>query len=200
MTMWPRALTSEQIVRLANGASPLDRSLPPALLHYAFETTNGEAVSNGQSAVGRVDDTGGQVGGPYHGAQVERTLASDAEFGDGKLSLELSSDDDDGLGLAFRMQDPEHYYLFAMDRQRGFRTLTCKDGDSYRLISSRETNYRPFRWYRISVVLDGPKITVFIDGEKELEAEDNTFRTGTFALYSWGCEGARFRNVVWTEK
>ncbi len=200
VTMWPRALTAEQITALANGASPVDRSLPPALLHYAFETTGGTAVSHGRSAVGRIDDTGGHNGGPYHGETARKTVLSNGEFGDGELSLELSSADDDVLGLAFRMQDPERYYLFAMDRQRGFRTLTCKDGDSYRLLDSSEKDYRPFRWYRVSVVLDGPKIAVFIDGEKELEATDTTFRTGTFALYTWGSEGARFRNVVWTPR
>ncbi len=47
------------------------------------------------------------------------------------------------------------------------------------------------------IVLRGPKIAVYLDGEKNLEATDETFGKGTFALYAWGCAGARFRAVRW---
>ena len=48
----------------------------------------------------------------------------------------------------------------------------------------------------VRVVQDGPKLTVYIDGEKDLEAEDATFPKGTIALYSWGSTGVRFRNII----
>src|SRR5690606_11853073 len=43
-----------------------------------------------------------------------------ADFGDGEIELELRSNDDDGLGVAFRVQDEHHHYLWATDLQRKF--------------------------------------------------------------------------------
>jgi hypothetical protein len=59
--------------------------------------------------------------------------------------------------------------------------------------------YEPNRWYELRVVLEGPRITVYVDGEKNLEATDDAFARGKFALYSWGCAGAKFRGVRWIE-
>ena len=118
-------------------------------------------------------------------------------FADGELTLDIASSDNDGLGVAFRCQAPGRYYLWAMDAQRSFRILACKNGDTYRLLVSNSNGYRSHHWYKLRVVLDGPKLTVYLDGEKDLEATDETFRTGTFALYAWGCKGAKFRNVRW---
>ena len=87
-----------------------------------------------------------------------------------------------------------------MDRERGFRALLCKDGDSYRVLDSNEKDYRTFHWYKLRVVLEGPSMKVYLDGDLELETTDAAFDRGTFALYAWGCEGARFRNIVWREK
>lgn len=199
VTMWSEALTEEQITALATGASPIAAKLPRPVVHFGFETSAGEAVTDHRSGVGRIDDTAGHPDGPYHGTGEGGAPVDGLDFGDGELSLDLSSDDDDVLGVAFRLRDPEHYYLFAMDRQRGFRALAVKDGDRYRLLDFNEKDYRTFHWYKLDIVLDGPKITIYMDGDKELEAVDETFASGTFGLYAWGCSGAKFRNIVWRE-
>ena len=198
-TMWAQALTKEQIGALAKGMSPLDESLPPPVLHYAFETRAGEAVHDGLAATGPVDETGGHPRGPYPATGVDSAGRKSTKVTDGELSLEFSSDDDDTLGVAFRMSDPDHYYLFAMDRERGFRALLRKDGDRSHLLASNEKDYRTFHWYKLRVVLDGPRMRIYLDGDLELEATDPEFASGTFALYASGCEGARFRNIVWRE-
>ncbi|MGD8240167.1 MAG: DUF1080 domain-containing protein, partial [Armatimonadota bacterium] len=59
--------------------------------------------------------------------------------------------------------------------------------------------YQANRWYSLRIVLAGPRITVYLDGEKDLEATDDTLGKGTFALYSWGSTGAKFRSVRWQE-
>jgi len=118
-------------------------------------------------------------------------------FKDGKLQLQISSSDDDVLGVAFRIQGRDRYYLWAMDRQRGFHILALKNGSSYRLLSSSSNRYEPNRWYDLEVMLEGPRITVHLDGKKDLEAADSTLERGTFALHAWGCAGAKFRNIRW---
>jgi len=84
-----------------------------------------------------------------------------------------------------------------MDEQRGFHILALKDGETYRLLASRKAGYRRNQWYRLKVALRGSKLAVHVDGKLDLEADDATLRTGSFALYAWGCAGARFRNVRW---
>ena len=119
---------------------------------------------------------------------------------DGTLTLEIASEDDDGLGVAFRLQDTEHYYLWYMDRQRAFRVLTCKNGDEYRMLSCNHTGYESNHWYKVAVVLKNTDIAVYLDGELECQVTDETLHGEDFALYSWGCTGAKFRNVKWEPK
>ncbi len=126
-----------------------------------------------------------------------RAFAPGADFTDGEVSLDISSADDDGIGIAFRFADREHHYLFTMDRQRSFRVLALKNGDEYEVVSQNATGFVSGRWYALRVVLDGSNMSVWIDGEKEFEITDETLESGTFALYSWGSTGAKFRNVKW---
>ena len=117
------------------------------------------------------------------------------EFSDGEVLLEISTSDDDGLGVAFRYQGPEKNYLWAMDSQRGFHILAVNDGEDYRILAKNTASYQANRWYQLRVVLKGPKIEVYVDGQLDLEATDETFAKGTVALYAWGCAGTKFRNV-----
>ena len=87
-----------------------------------------------------------------------------------------------------------------MDRQRSFHILGKKQGNHYETLAQNKVKYESNRWYKLRIVLDGPKITVCVDGQKDLEAVDETFADGAIALYAWGCAGARFRNVRWQEK
>jgi len=58
----------------------------------------------------------------------------------------------------------------------------------------------PGQWYEVRVALDGTRITVQVDGEKDLEAEDARFTAGTLAFYAWGNSGVNFRNVMFKAK
>ena len=151
-------------------------------------------LSNHYKAVAGDADFRGERPGTY------RAYVPGADHADGELSLEIASSDNDGLGVAFRFQSPERHYLWAMDKQRGFRVLALKDGKTYRILAHRAEGYASSHWYKLRVVLAGPKITVYLDGKKDLEAVDATLEKGTFALYAWGCAGARFRGARWVPK
>ena len=116
---------------------------------------------------------------------------------DGELSLEVSSTDNDGVGVAFRVQADDRYYLWAMDAQRRFHILARKDGDSYQVLAKNGEGYAANRWYRVRVVLRGADLSVFVDDKIDLTASDTTLSSGGFALYSWGSTGSRFRTVRW---
>ncbi len=128
-----------------------------------------------------------------------RSYTPGKDLADGELSLEVSSADDDGIGVAFRFAGPERHYVWDMNAQRGYHRLACKDGDSFRVLAGNKNGYERNRWYSVRIVLSGAKITVYVDGKKDVEATDDTLGKGTFALYSWGSTGTKFRNVRWEE-
>ena len=105
-----------------------------------------------------------------------------------------------GWESLFVTTDRKNYYVWSMDRQRSFHILGRKQGDAYQTLAKNTAAYAKNQWYQVRVVLDGPQITVFVDGEKDLEAVDETFAEGTIALYAWGCAGAKFRSVRWVPK
>ncbi|MCP4640565.1 MAG: PQQ-binding-like beta-propeller repeat protein [bacterium] len=129
-----------------------------------------------------------------------RIYAAESPMKDGVLTLELASSDDDTLGVAFRFGGPDQHYVWSMDRQRAFHALACKDGDSYQLLAANAGAYDRNKWYSLRVELDGSRIAIFLDDEQEFELEDATHSSGAFALYAWGCAGAKFRNVRWEER
>lgn len=126
-----------------------------------------------------------------------RIYRGGTDYTDGELSLQIASSDDDVLGVVFRLRGPDRYYIWAMDRQRGFHILAAKDGAAYRLLAQNSNRYDVNRWYDLRVRLAGPRIEVFLDGELDLAATDGTHARGTFGLYAWGCAGAQFRTIRW---
>ena len=115
---------------------------------------------------------------------------------DGEILIDMACDDDDGIGIAFRFTDPSRHYLWTMDAQRRFRTLAVKDGESYRVLATKAEGYVPGRWYAVRIEVRGNAMAVYLDGRKDLEAEDDTFAEGRVALYAWGCVGAKYRGLI----
>ncbi len=124
-----------------------------------------------------------------------RIYDAGAEFDDGEIELELRSGDDDGLGVAFRVQDENHHYLWATDLQRKFRILAVKDGDQFRVLAKNDNAYQKATWQHVKITLHGPKMTVYVDGQEDLSAVDDRYTKGTVALHSWGSDSAKFRRV-----
>lgn len=119
-----------------------------------------------------------------------------SDFRDGEIEMEIRSADDDSIGFAFRAQDESRHYLWATDLQRKFRILARKDGDDYQVLAKNGSSYQKNTWQRVRVILQGSRITVEVDGEKDFSIEDDRFAAGTLALYSWGSDNVEFRNIV----
>jgi len=117
-------------------------------------------------------------------------------FADGELRLQIRSADNDGIGVAFRLQDEQRHYLLHWNQERRFRVLAVRDGDEYRVLARDEVPYTSGRWYDLSVRMHGARIEIWVDGVKVLEAEDDTWRRGTVALFSWGSTGVEFRGIA----
>lgn len=118
------------------------------------------------------------------------------DFGDGEISLDIFATDDDGVGVAFRWTGISKYNLWYMDGQRRYRTLAVKNEFTYQALESNRRGFETRRWYPVRIVMEGPRITVHVDGKKEFETYDGTHRKGTIALFCWGNSGALFRDVT----
>jgi hypothetical protein len=117
------------------------------------------------------------------------------EFGDGEISLDIFCTDDDGVGVAFKWTGVSKYNLWYMDGQRHYRTLAVKNEFSYEALESNRRGVEMRRWYPVRIVMEGPKITVFVNGQKEFETYDGTHKKGTIALFCWGNSGTLFRDL-----
>lgn len=117
------------------------------------------------------------------------------DFRDGVIQCEILTQDNDGIGLAFRFRDPTHHYLVHMDRERGFRSIAKRDGDTYTVLAKDLVKYQPGQWIQLEVRLAGSQITVVIDGKEVFKVRDDSFAQGTMALHSWGTDNVRFRRV-----
>ena len=125
-----------------------------------------------------------------------RIFEGASDFRDGEIELEIRSSDDDGIGLAFRLEDEAHHYLWATDLQRKYRVLAVKDGDDYRVLAKNQNSYQKNSWQHVKIRLAGDRITVFVDGEEDFSISDDRFARGTIALHSWGSDNVEYRNLM----
>ena len=124
-----------------------------------------------------------------------RFFTEGKDFTDGVIEFEIRSGDDDGIGLAFRAADEKRNYLWSTDLQRKFRILAVKDGDRFEVLAKNEKTYQKGVWQQVRIELDGPRITIFVDGEEDFSVTDQTFASGTIALHSWGSDSVEFRRL-----
>lgn len=124
-----------------------------------------------------------------------RFFTDGKDFTDGVIEFEVRSGDDDGIGLAFRAADEKRNYLWSTDLQRKFRILAVKDGDRFEVLAKNDKTYQKGAWQQVKIELDGPRITIFVDGEEDFSVSDQTFASGTIALHSWGSDNVEFRRI-----
>jgi len=126
-------------------------------------------------------------------------VAGDAGWKDYELSVTAKPTDDDGFGVVFRYQDPEHFYrlLFLQDGLSGgpVTRLDRRDGPDYTELWSIEKGYRLSTMVAIAVRVDGDLITAFVDGKQLLELRDTRYRSGRIGLFCYAQNGQAFDDV-----
>jgi len=119
-----------------------------------------------------------------------------AAWTDYVFSTTIRSNDDDALGVMFRLQDSSNYYRFSWDQQRPSRRLVKQLGGSFTLLAEDPVPYVSGQVYNLEITVDGATIEVRIDGVLILSAIDGDLASGTIALYSWGNQGSEFDNIL----
>ncbi|UCG49729.1 MAG: DUF1080 domain-containing protein [Phycisphaerales bacterium] len=150
-------------------------------------------------AAGRIIQTSNIFGGDPDAIDMPGTYAlykNGLAWSNFRASLTISSYDNDAIGLMFRYQDDDNYYRFSWDRQRSYRRLVKKENGVFTLLTQDHIPYLSGRLYQLDIVACGPLLQVFIDGRLILSAEDNSFDSGTIALYNWANQGSCFHHLT----
>jgi hypothetical protein len=140
-------------------------------------------------------------------AMDNHLVYTSATWSDFTLDATIHSDDDDTMGLSFRFQDEENFYLlffvgggFYPDTGAGTTTNTTLAGarlykvvlGSATLLASSATTYTQYATHDVRIVASGGAITVYFDDDRNgvyepadllLSATDSTFSDGYVGLY-----------------
>ena len=120
-------------------------------------------------------------------------------FGNGELSFEVQSTDNDALGFVMRHRDVDNFHLWSISSERPYRALAMKAGASYEVIGGVDAGYAPRAWHEVRMVFVDGNITVYFDGEQDFSVDDPHGKDigpgQTLGFYSWGNSGSRFRKL-----
>ena len=134
----------------------------------------------------------------FEGTHVVTKKGADWKNYDFSVDFSIAGDND-GVGILFRYQDPEHYYRFITvedtTNKGPFRRLQVKDGDKYITIAESADGYDSSKPHNIKVRLVGNSIIIFFDDQQILSAEDSRYTSGRIGLMSYA-EQPIFDNVL----
>ena len=110
----------------------------------------------------------------------------------------IKSTDDDAIGIMFRYQDENNYYRFSWDKSRNYRRLVKCENGVFTVLAEDSDPYVIGKSYQLKIAAHGNTLQVSIDGSPVFSVIDNTFSSGTIALYCWGNTGSYFDDITVT--
>jgi len=106
-------------------------------------------------------------------------IADEASFKDLEISVRfkaVSGRVDQAGGLVFRLKDPNNYYIVRANAlEDNYRLYHVVDGRR-RQFAGANFKVTSGAWHELHVVAVGNKFTCYYDGEKKIEASDDTFK------------------------
>jgi hypothetical protein len=113
------------------------------------------------------------------------------------LECDLSSADDDGIGVVFRFKDVDNFYFFLMDAQRRYRRIGKKVNGVFQELESvaldTRNGFDVGARHGILLLARNDTFSVHIDGVLALSGGDSEIsEKGRIGFYSWGNSAASF--------
>ena len=125
-------------------------------------------------------------------------IAGDAGWKDYSLFVAAKPEDDDGFGVVFRYQDPEHFYrlLFLQDGMSGgpMTRLDRREGADYTELWSMPKGYRAAEM-NIEVEVIDDVIRASVDGKELFELKDRSYLRGKIGLFCYAQKGQAFDDL-----
>lgn len=117
------------------------------------------------------------------------------------VSVDLSSTDNDTMGVMFRYQDTNNYYRFSWNTQRTYRQLVKVVAGVWTLLAEDTVVYTAGQTYTVVIQALGTTVEVRIDGSPIFggAVTESDLTSGTVALYCWANGPTNFDNVLVTD-
>ena len=116
-------------------------------------------------------------------------VAEDTKYRDVTVSVAFKAMEgtkDQGGGVVWRYQDADNYYIARMNPlEFNYRVYKVVAGVRKELKRREKLKVKDGVWYTLKIKHDGNHIECFLDGNKMLDAKDDTFtKTGKVGLWS----------------
>ncbi len=117
---------------------------------------------------------------------------------DYRMVVQLTSLDDDGIGLQFHYQDPENFYRLDLDHLQAYRRLVRVVDGVPTLLAGIYGGPPLGQAFELMVQVVGDQITIQLDGRDVFPdaITDGQLSHGTIGLFSFANEGAHFHNLI----
>jgi hypothetical protein len=119
-----------------------------------------------------------------------------AAWTDYRMRFVMSSEDDDALGVMFRVRDGSNYYRFTWNKELSYRRLEKNVGGLFSVLASDSVPFVQSRDYQVEIVAAGSQIEVWIDGTRIFQVGDTAHDHGSVAFYTWRNNATYFDNLV----
>ncbi|MEF8789390.1 MAG: BGTF surface domain-containing protein [Haloarculaceae archaeon] len=133
--------------------------------------------------------------GPPINAPGAVAVIGDEEWTDYQTTVELSSEDNDAIGVLVRAQDPDNFYRFSMDAEREYRRLVRKVDGETELLWEAEEGYEVGEAYEVTIEAAGDRLRGFLDGDLLFDVTDGALDHGLVGLYCRANRGAVFHEI-----
>lgn len=120
-------------------------------------------------------------------------------WSDYNLTLNLSSDDNDEIGVMFRYQGPDNYYQFNWNTGTNIRRLIKVNNGEFTVLAEDNISYTVGQSYQLNIVANGNLLEVYIDSAPIFSVTDLDFSVGGIALYSAGNAGSHFDDITMSD-
>lgn len=118
---------------------------------------------------------------------------------DYNLTLNLSSDDNDEIGVMFRYQGPDNYYQFNWNTGTNIRRLIKVNKGVFSVLAEDLISYTVGQTYQLNIIANGNVLKVNIDSAPIFSVVDSDFSVGGIALYSSGNVGSHFDDITMSD-
>jgi len=116
-------------------------------------------------------------------------VADESNFQDVEISVAFKSvkgEGDQGGGVLWRFSDARNYYIARYNPlESNYRVYKVVDGKRTQLATEGNLKLSANEWHTLSIRMKGNEITCSLDGQKHLEAKDDTFtKAGKVGLWT----------------
>ena len=122
-----------------------------------------------------------------------------ADWSDYVYSVDVFPEQNLEVGVVFRHHEGDFYrfrFLSYEHREQGTRLLERVTGQDVLVLDQADgPGYQLGQWYNVQVVVEGPQITVYLNGELVVQATDDVLSQGQVGVYALSLGDVYFDNV-----